>query len=210
MLFYLRHWYKNDLKPRTLGLILKYIYRTKKITIGSNFKCDSIPDIFITGNGKIEIGDNVIFKRNVELRSHKNGKVKIGSNVKVDRGVRLLATNDATIDIYDNVYHIGLYSVFNAGESITIKSNSSISGYVYLQSSIHNNSNKSKTIIEQGYSHLPITLEEDVFVGAHSTILAGSNLKKGCVIGSNTVITRDIDENEIVMGVPVRRVSYRG
>lgn len=209
MLFTIRHWFKNDFKPILLGFVLKYLLKKKSIVIGENFRCDTLPDIFITDKGKIEIGDNVIFKRNIELRSHKNGKIRIGSNVKVDRGVRLLATNDATINIYDNVYHIGLYSVFNAGESITIKSNSSISGYVYLQSSIHNNSDKSKTIIEQGYSHLPIMIEEDVFIGAHATVLAGSSLKKGCVIGSNSVVTRDIEENEIVMGVPVRRVKYR-
>jgi acetyltransferase-like isoleucine patch superfamily enzyme len=128
--------------------------------------------------------------------------------VKVDKGVRLIATNDATIDIYDDAYHIGCFSVFNAGASITIKKHSSISGFVYLQSSIHNNK-KDRTILEQGYTHAPIMIEEDVFVGAHATILPDSHLLRGSVIGSNTVVTRNTEEDEIIMGVPARRVKFR-
>jgi acetyltransferase-like isoleucine patch superfamily enzyme len=55
----------------------------------------------------------------------------------------------------------------------------------------------------------PITLDEDVWIGANATILANTRIACGCVIGANAVLTHDTTPRGIYMGVPARRVQER-
>ena len=40
---------------------------------------------------------------------------------------------------------------------------------------------------------------DDVWLGAHSTILPGCKLGNGSIVGSNAVVTKSISSNEIVV-----------
>lgn len=200
-------WYRIKFKPKFCAWLFRIAVSGKKVKIGKNFRCDTFPEIFITENGKLEIGDNVIFKRNVEVRVHKNAFMKIGSNSMIDRGVRLLATNSSQFILEDSV-RVGMYSVFNGGDSITIKEKTGLSGFVYIQTSLHQNK-LGEEIRSQGYIHAPVVIDRDVAVGAHASILPGCTVNQGCVIGTNSVVTRDMEENEVVMGVPIRKLKTR-
>ena len=173
--------------------------------IGSNFKCDSIPDILITQKGKISIGDGVYIRRNVELRAHNNGEIKIGSQIRIDRGVRILAANESIIDIKSGT-RIGLYSVFNGGDSITLYENCLISGFVYLQTSMHRHKDVTP-IKDQGYEHKPVSLGKNVWLGAHVVVLPGVSLGEKCIVGSNAVVTKSFDANQTIAGVPAKSIS---
>lgn len=50
----------------------------------------------------------------------------------------------------------------------------------------------------------PITLEDDVWIGANSTIIGGVRIGKGSVIGAGSVVTHDIPAGVIAAGVPCR------
>ena len=166
---------------------------------------DSIPDILITQKGKISIGDGVYLRRNVELRAHNNGEIKIGSQIRIDRGVRILAANESIIDIKSGT-RIGLYSVFNGGDSITLYENCLISGFVYLQTSMHKY-NDAIPIKDQGYEHKPVSLGKNVWLGAHVVVLPGVSLGEKCIVGSNAVVTKSFDANQMIAGVPAKSIS---
>jgi len=206
MLIYIYLFFKKY-RPRIKGFLFKAFFLSKKLKVGNSFKCDSFPDVNITDNAQVVIGNNVYFKREVELRAHGDSRIRIGDAVKIDRGVRLLSANQAYIDIRKGV-RIGLYSVFNGGDSILVNENSLISGFVYLQTSMHKYK-KSDAIKNQGYEHGEIRLGTDVWLGAHSVILPGITLGNGAIVGSNSVVTRDIDENTIVGGVPAKKIKQR-
>ncbi len=55
----------------------------------------------------------------------------------------------------------------------------------------------------------PITLEEDIWVAANCTIAANTRIARGCVIGANSVVTRDTEPYGIYMGAPARRKRDR-
>lgn len=51
---------------------------------------------------------------------------------------------------------------------------------------------------------LPITVGSDVWIGAGSTILGGVTIGDGSIIGAGSVVTHDIPEGVIAVGVPCR------
>lgn len=50
----------------------------------------------------------------------------------------------------------------------------------------------------------PITIEDRVWIGANSTILAGVTIGKDSVIGAGSVVTKDIPSGVIARGVPCK------
>ncbi len=54
-----------------------------------------------------------------------------------------------------------------------------------------------------GYSK-PITIEENVWIGANSTICGGVTIGKGSVIGAGSVVNHDIPAGVVAAGVPCK------
>jgi len=54
-----------------------------------------------------------------------------------------------------------------------------------------------------------ITIGNDVWIGAKSTIMSGVKIGHGAVIGSGSVVAKDIPPYAIVVGNPAKIVKYR-
>lgn len=194
--------------PAFKSLLSRILYAGNNIVIGKNFRPDGIPRIIVEKNAKLIIGDNVQFRSGVEIRAHQNSTIHIEDNVRLDRGIRLLSTNNALIQIGKGT-RIGLYTVFNGGDSITIGPKCLISGFCYLQTSMHKFEKIDVPVQEQGYQHLPVVLSEDVWLGTHVVIMPGTTLGKGTVVGSNAVVTKPFGDNKILAGVPAKEINNR-
>ncbi len=193
--------------PGWKGFWFKLLFGSKRLKIGNGFKCDTWPDILLTQKGSVEIGDNVYLRRNVEIRAHQNAKILLEGNNRIDRGVRVLASNDSQLTIGKGT-RVGLYSIFNGGDSITVGKNVLISGFVYLQTSMHRHE-AGTNVQNQGFHHAPVVIEDDCWCGAHVVVLPGVTLKKGAIVGSNAVVNSNVTENEIVGGVPAKTIKTR-
>lgn len=53
----------------------------------------------------------------------------------------------------------------------------------------------------------PVTIEDDVFIGARSIVLKGVTIGMGAVVGAGAVVTRDVEPMTIVAGNPARVVA---
>lgn len=65
-------------------------------------------------------------------------------------------------------------------------------------------------ILKQGITEKGITIGNDVWIGAGSTILDGVNLGDGVVVAAGAVVTKDVPPYAIVGGVPARIIGERG
>lgn len=54
-----------------------------------------------------------------------------------------------------------------------------------------------------------IIVENDVWIGAKSTIMSGVKIQNGSIVGANSVVTKDVPPYSIVVGNPAKVVKYR-
>lgn len=55
----------------------------------------------------------------------------------------------------------------------------------------------------------PVTIHDDVWIGAHAVIMPGVTIGQGAVVGAGAVVREDVPPFAIVVGVPARIVRYR-
>lgn len=201
-------YYIRTFRPRCYALITKLLYSGRNVKFGRRFRCDSIPKIMIDSGASLRIGDDVELRRNVEIRVHQQSRISIGDKVRIDRGVRLLATNQAELVLEQGV-RVGLYSVFNGGDSIRVGARSLISGFVYLQTSMHGFKDRNIEVQQQGYDHAPVNLGADCWLGTHVVVLPGVSLGKGVVVGSNAVVNRSFEDHQVIGGIPAAIIKER-
>ena len=54
---------------------------------------------------------------------------------------------------------------------------------------------------------MPITIGNDVWIGGNSTILPGVTIGDGAVVAAGAVVTKDVEPNTIVGGVPAKVIK---
>jgi acetyltransferase-like isoleucine patch superfamily enzyme len=53
----------------------------------------------------------------------------------------------------------------------------------------------------------PIRVGDNVFIGNNAIILPGVSIGNNCIIGAGAVVTRDIPDNSVAVGVPARPIK---
>ena len=106
-------------------------------------------------------------------------KAKIGKNLFIDHGMGVVIGETSEI-----------------GDDVTIYHNVTLGG---VAPSI--NSNEQRNVKRHP------TLEDKVVVGSGAQILGPITIRKNSLIGSNAVVTKDVPEKSIMIGIPARRVG---
>lgn len=117
------------------------------------------------------------------------------------------------VDIRQNVYfgkgarlHIGDRSGIGKDSTLGCTGNIRIgkdvmTGPQLMIFTTEHNHEIGKPMCEQGSTVRDVTIEDDVWVGARVTILAGVSIGKGAIVAAGAVVTKD---------VPARVLKYRG
>lgn len=93
---------------------------------------------------------------------------------------------------------------------ISIGNYVSIGHGVSIVSTNHGFGDADTPIQLQPSSYGPVTIDDDVWIGARATILAGVSIPRGTVIAAGAVVTKPIAEpGMIVGGVPARVIKSR-
>ena len=71
----------------------------------------------------------------------------------------------------------------------------------------HNFDDTQKRIDEQGVSTIPVTIEDDVWIGANAVILPGVTIGNHYVVAAGAVVTKDVPPHSLVAGVPAKVIK---
>lgn len=58
-------------------------------------------------------------------------------------------------------------------------------------------------------THQKVIIKNDVWIGANSVIMPGVTIGNGAIIGAGAVVTKDVPDYAIVVGVPAKILRYR-
>lgn len=139
--------------------------------------------------------------------------VNIGSNVRIGDYSRILCSGTIRnlgkgFTIGDNC-GIGDNCFFGAAGGIKIGDDVIMGQNVRFHSENHNYHNITIPIRLQGVTNKGIRIGNDCWIGAGAVFLDGVKVGNGCVIGANTLVNKDIPDNHVAVGNPVRIVKKR-
>lgn len=56
-------------------------------------------------------------------------------------------------------------------------------------------------------SNVPVIIEDNCFIGANAVILEGVKVGKNAIVGALSVVTKDVEEDTTVVGVPAKKLD---
>jgi acetyltransferase-like isoleucine patch superfamily enzyme len=154
----------------------------------------------------------VEIKQNCTIRSGSiiYSEVKMGVNCQT--GHHVMIREKTTIG---NNTLVGTNTVIDGnviiGENVSIQTGV----YIPLYSKIGNHVfmgpfcklTNDKYMMRKKFELIGPTLEDCVSVGANSVILPGIKLKKNSIIGAGSVVTKDAEENQVLVGNPAKPIK---
>lgn len=129
-----------------------------------------------------------------------------GDNVSIHPDVYLFSISNLSIG--DNV-SIHPMCYIDASGCIEIGHDVSIAHSTTILSTTHTFNDHNTPIKDQSVENRKTVIEDDVWIGAKSTILCGNTIHSGSVIAAGAVVTKDIPMNTLVAGVPARIIKER-
>lgn len=174
---------KDAIYVRTFKLIFKS--RFKKF----GFKSSIFYPLSIDGIRNISIGNNVVVQYKTWLAA-----------------VPLTGASSCNLIIGDGTC-LGHFNHIYATHSIIIGQNVLTADKVYISDNLHNYDDISIPIIKQ-----PIKQVSSVVIGNGSWLgenvcVIGAKIGENCVIGANSVVTKDIPDYSVAVGVPAKIIK---
>ena len=136
-----------------------------------------------------------------------NTNIKLGKNVTIYPDVMFFG--DGEIVIGENV-DIGkdtiIYSSANGG--VKIEDNTVIAAQCYIIDMDHG-IKADQLISSQDNSVEEVVIGKDVWLSANVTVLKGSKINDGAVIGAKALVKGEIPQNAVAVGVPAKIIKFR-
>lgn len=138
-------------------------------------------------------------------------EVEIEANCALDRGVTILCSGELLpnpkIFIGANTY-INRHTFIDAILSLKIGRDCAVGPNCYLTDHDHG-LNPNFTPLEQPMIAKPTIIGDRVWLGANVTVLKGITIGNDAVIGAGSVVTKDIPQGAIAVGVPAKVIKYK-
>lgn len=180
-------------KLRTFNLPV-LVFRSVHFKMGKGSK-------IIRRNGRLSLGQKWDISRykQSELKICDRGVLEIRGDMRIYTGCSIDICTGATLTLGSGYINNGARIV--VFERIEIGNNVAISENVTFRDSDNH-------IIEgsQKPVSLPITIEDNVWIGINVTILKGVTVGKGAVIAANSLVNKDVPPGTLVAGNPARVV----
>jgi len=118
---------------------------------------------------------------------------------------RLIIGNNVT---FNNQVHIGVINEVLIGDNVLLAS------YVYISDHSHgdygaafNSSPESSPSSRKLFSSGIINIKENVWIGEGAKILPNVTIGRGSIIGANAVVTKNVPDYSIAIGIPARVIK---
>lgn len=158
-------------------------------------------------NGITKYGRNIYIGRFFHVSKNSGSIIKLGNNISISPNTTfLLVKPKAQITIEDNI-RIAHHFQISCANEVIIKSNVNIAPFVFIADHNHKYEDPNIPIKDQGIQQQPndkVMIDSDSWIGTKVTIVGNVHIGKHCVIGANSVVTKDIPDYSIAAGIPCK------
>lgn len=169
-----------------LTFFARFVWRLYGVNYGKNLRFSGWCQMNRMDGSDIMIGDNNHFVSSSYINH-------IGLNRKCSISTE---TKSAILEIGNNCgfssTNICCFDHISIGNNVRVGANS-----VIMDSDFHNND-----VRVEGPK--PIRIDDNVWIGANVVIMKGVHIGENCIIGINSVVTKDIPANSVAAGVPCK------
>lgn len=158
---------------------------------------------------KIHIGDDVVIDDGclLDAKGTDNRGIHIGQRVFIGRNTILSCKNG---DIHlGNQVNIGFNCEIFSGSRVTLADNVLVAAYTYFIGGGHEHEQTSLSVLEQPRESRGITVGEGCWFGAGVKIMDGTDIGRQTIIGTGAVVTQDIPDYKIAVGIPAKIIKDR-
>lgn len=143
--------------------------------------------------------------------SIKGTRIVIGDGVMIDSFVKIKPTGGmGDVTVGRNSY-LNSGTVIYSGNGVSIGEDVLVAANCTFAPVNHEFRSRSRKIVEQRFqpSRGGIVVEDDVWIGAGCVILDGAVIRKGCVIGANSLVKGELEAYGIYAGNPLEKIGSR-
>ncbi len=130
-----------------------------------------------------------------------------GTNLRLGENVKL--ANPRNISVGNNCYLGDEVQLYAWKSPITIGDQVLVAAGVRMITRKHGFADIELPMAEQGYTHAPIVIADNVWIGFGAIILPGVTIGQGSIVGAGAVVTKSVEPFSVVGGVPARLIRYR-
>ena len=111
--------------------------------------------------------------------------------------------------VFRGIYPIEVGQFCAIGRHLLVISHNHRTTFPNLQLNLHESIHPEPVAKREFFEGQPVTIGNNVWIGDHVTILTGTSIGDGAVIGARAVVTRPIPPFAIAVGIPARVVKMR-
>lgn len=148
-------------------------------------------------------GKHSVIHRSVRMDTPPYRKFRLGDFSVIES---FSCVNNAVGDVIIGDHtRIGLHNTIIG--PVTIGSHVNLAQGITITALNHNFDLPERRIDEQGVSTTPVTLEDDIWVGANAVVLPGVRIGNHSVVAAGAVVTKDVPPHSLVAGVPAKIIK---
>ena len=172
-----------------------YTERIKKVFASVGDNAYIMSNIYVRGGQKIIIGNNFYCYWGVRIETYSchngmkfNPQIIIGNNVSINPDCHIGAIN--RIEIHDGVL---------------------MASRVFITDHFHGKINREELLVSPQkrilFAKGTVIIKKNAWLGEGVAVMPGVTIGENSVIGANAVVTKDIPDNSIAVGIPAKVIK---
>jgi acetyltransferase-like isoleucine patch superfamily enzyme len=182
---------KRMLNPKYGRLLYRYLWRRLLTRAGWRWRT----------SGMLFLG------RGLELQIGKRGEIHFGRFVWVGDGSKIRC-HEGVVEIGDKTV-LGQECTISAFQRVRIGQQCVIADRAMFIDFDHGTVEVERPIRAQGIYKRDVIVGSNVWIGYNACFLRGVRVGDNAIVGSNSVVTRDVPANAVVGGIPARVIRMR-
>lgn len=146
----------------------------------------------------------------VDVKLVNRGKIKVFKNVIIRPSSHIYAGSKTSIIEFGEGTEIGNHSTISAHNAIIFGKDVLTGPHIFVSDHNHEYCNPAIAVSKQGVRYDKggkVTIGDGTWIGTNAVIVGNVRIGRHCVVGANSVVTKDIPDYCVAAGIPAKIIK---